>query len=102
LTVCRGAEIDDLAFVQSATVLTISPGTEHEKVYLGQDLKDFLNNFELDKNKGLRLVFNSQKGNIVINGKKYPVDYCIEKIASEPVILKINADGRTINIKEKK
>jgi len=99
---CRSTQIDDLAFVQSATNLTISPGTENEKVYTGQDLKDFLKKFELDKNKEFRMVYNSQKGTIVINGKKYPVYYCMEKIASQPVILTINIDGRTINIKEKK
>lgn len=103
ITSCKNIKVDDLNFIQSATKLTLSPETQFEKTYSGEELTDFLSNFEYDtdKNKGIRLVHNTQDGIIIINGKKYDVRYAMVKTARSQILLEINLGLRKIYLKEK-
>lgn len=90
---------NDLALIQSATRLTLSQG----KAYAGDELKQYLSQFELDTSpkSGITLAHNVKEGTIIINNKKYKVHYCEEKCAPPNAFLSIKMDGYSIRIKEK-
>ena len=103
---CQCTEpVDDLTFIRSASRLVFDPGASGEKVYEGEALETYLKRFilgEPKKTEKIELVHDVQKGEIVIDSKEYTVQRSRGKVAEAPVKLKIEVEGRIIELIEKK
>ena len=88
--------------IYSATSMTFDSGGPTEYIYVGEDLRDFLEKFELDTFKygprNVRVVNDCRGGTIMINQKSYLFSLCTLESRGRRAILSVGMGGKVVRM----